>query len=468
MWRKGDAVAVSRARAVLWRALPVAALLAGTAGTLSARAQSFSDALGLAYQNNPALEGDRAGQRANDELVPQARSAELPQVSGSGNIGREWSVIGNQPHDYRAVTQPGQGGFTINQAIYHGGSIEAGVDQAENQVKAGRATLLNTEQTVLLAAATVYLDVMRDQAVVDLNVSNEQVLTRQLEATRDRFRVGELTRTDVSQSETRLASARADRVSAEGQLAASRATYARVMGEMPGTLRQPPMPTTLPGTMDDAIARAETEAPAVVAAKYNLEAAVNGVDIATGALLPSLDAQATYSRYWDQATTGVNGQYDIGVVGAQITIPLYQGSGPTAKIRGAKQTRIQRRNQMDEAIREAREGAIQAWMALSTARGAIAAYEVQVQSALVALDGVKQEQTVGSRTILDVLNAQQELLNARVQLVRAHHDEQVAAYKVLAAVGEMTAVKLGLDVPVYDVKAHYNEVRDKLWGVSEK
>lgn len=447
-------------------ALPLAALAMTAPG--AARAQSFTEALGLAYLNNPSLEASRAGQRANDELVPQARSAELPQVSGNGTFGQEWSIISNQPKDLRGITQPGQGGFSVNQAIYHGGSIEAGVDQAENQVRAGRAQLHGSEQQVLLAAATVYLDALRDQAVVDLNINNEQVLQRQLTATRDRFRVGELTRTDVSQSESRLASAKADRISAEGQLAATRATFARVMGQMPGTLRQPATPTTLPATLDDAVARAETEAPAVVQARYTLEAARNGVDVATGAMLPSIDAQATYSRYWDQSTTGVNGQYDIGIVGAQITIPLYQGSGASAKVRGAKHQQIQARNQVDDAMRTAREAAVQAWQALVTARGAIASYEVQVQAAQVALEGVTQEQTVGSRTILDVLNAQQELLNAKVQLVRAHHDEQVAAYRVLAAVGEMTAPKLGLDVPVYDAKAHYDAVRDKLWGVSIK
>ncbi|TWB18451.1 outer membrane protein/adhesin transport system outer membrane protein [Nitrospirillum amazonense] len=453
----GTGHGVKRARR-LAAALPLTAL-AITVATV-AHGQSLEDALVQAYQNNPTLEAGRAGQRATDEGVPQARAAMLPTVTADGNLGKERLSQGNAIQHMN----PAQSGVTINQAIYAGGSIQAGISQAENTVEAGRAGLLDTEQQVLLAAATAYLDVVRDQAVLDLNINNEQVLTRQLEASRDRFRVGELTRTDVSQSESRLAGATADRISAQGALAASRATYAKLMGQVPGTLKQPTRLVHLPVNQEETMAAAEVSAPVVVAARYNHKASQDAVDGAFGQMLPQLSASAQYYRNWDQSLPGV--QYDTAVISARVTIPLYEGGGTSAKVRGAKQTEQQRRTQVMEAVRSADETAVKAWQALVTARAAIEAYKSAVASNEIALEGVRQEQSVGSRTILDVLNAEQELVNAKVQLVRAQHDEQVAAYEVLSAVGDLTAAKLGLNVPLYDAKAHYEEVKDKLWGPS--
>lgn len=446
-------------RRLVRSSLPVLALAAGL-GLSPAHAQSLQEALSQAYQSNPTLESQRAALRATDELVPQARSGFLPTLSAEGDIGRNRQ---EQDEAISAWTEKSVG-VTLTQPVYRGGQTVAAVDRAEALVQAQRASLASTEQDVLLSAATAYLDVVRDQAVRQLNINNEQVLRRQLEASNDRFRVGEITRTDVSQSEARLSGAISARIQAEGQLSASRATFTRLIGTVPGQLVQPKTNFVLPASQDEAVSLAEQNNPSVIAARFNERAASAAVDQVTGELLPSVNIVGSYQRIWDRPTA--NGAIDSGSLTARLTVPIYEAGATTSRVREAKQTVGQRRNQVDEAVRQARSTAVSAWEALVTARATIESNQAQVRSSEIALEGVRQEATVGSRTVLDVLNAEQELLDARVNLVTAQRDEVVAVFQLLSATGQLTAGRLDLGVTTYNYEDHYNKVRGKIWGVS--
>ncbi|WP_119678361.1 TolC family outer membrane protein [Indioceanicola profundi] len=447
-----------RLRRNLRAGLPVIALAAGL-GTTPANAQSLQEALAQAYAQNPTLESQRSQLRATDELVPQARAGYFPVISATGDVSRTWTEnTTNNSFTSKSVD------LSISQPIYSGGRTTAAVSRAENLVQAQRASLVSTEQSVLLDAATAYLDVVRDQAVLELNINNEQVLRRQLEAAQDRFRVGEITRTDVSQAESRLARASSDRILAEGTLNSSRAVFARLIGVVPGDLSQPQLTLTLPNSLQETIALAEDNNPQVIAARFAQEAAVDSVDQVRGDLLPTVSINGSVGRGWDPG--GLNGTRDDASVVARVTIPLYQGGSEYARVREAKHTAAQRRGEVDEAQRAVREGAIRAWEGLVTSRSAIQSRQEQVRAATIALEGVRQEATVGSRTVLDVLDAEQELLNARVELVRSQRDELVAAFQVMNATGQLTAGRLALPVETYNYEAHYEDVRNQLWGTS--
>ncbi len=442
------------------------ALVAGLAGAVGlpppAAAESLPAALAEAYLTNPTLVAARAELRVVDEQVPEAKSARRPTLSITGSAGADWSETSLRDSFQR--TNPRQIGIEATQPVYRGGRIDAGIRVAENGVLAQRARLHDTEQQVLLAAATAYFDVVRDLAVVELTKNNERVLERQLEATRDRFRVGEITRTDVSQAESRLSRANADRIEAEGFLANSRATYARVVGSVPGELTRPTVALDLPSGLDEAVALARAHNPAVLAAVYTEAAARDTVDQVDGEFWPSADLSASVSRSFETSLGDDSYSNDVTVL-AQVSIPLYQSGAVMARARGARQQLNQRRLQVSEARRSAQEQAIQAWQSLVTARASIESRKAQVRSAEIALEGVRQEATVGSRTVLDVLDAEQELLDARVQLVRAERDETVAAFSVLSAIGQLDAQGLGLDVPHYRPEAYYNRVRDRWFGI---
>lgn len=455
MHAKNPTTPIRRALLATLSAIALCGLAAGPAG-----AQSLEEALAAAYQTNPVLEAQRAQLRATDELVPQARSGYLPSLEASGDVGR----VRTEQSGQVGVVTPRNVDINLTQPIYRGGRTAAGVSRAENLVQSQRASLVAAEQDVLLDAATAYFNVVRDQAVLDLNVNNEQVLRRQLEAAQDRFRVGEITRTDVSQAESRLARATADRILAEGVLNASRAEYARLVGDVPGKLKQPVPTIALPNTLDETVGLSVDNNPSVIAARFAEAAARDGVDVARGQLLPSVSVVGNVGRSWDQ--TRQDSVTDSASVIARVTVPIYQAGAATSQVREAKQTVSQRRSQSESQTRAAREAGIRAWEALVTARASILALQSQVRSAEIALEGVRQEATVGSRTVLDVLDAEQELLNARVQLVRSQRDELVAAFQVLAATGQLTAGRLGLPVRSYDYEANYRDVRNKLWGTS--
>jgi TolC family type I secretion outer membrane protein len=447
-----------------------AALALGLAAPRPAAAETLIEALGKAYLYNPTLQASRAQLRATDELVPQALSGYRPTVSVNGSIGAQ--SITNDGGDRTARSSrnlgfgaPGEVDLTINQPLYRGGQTEASVGQAEATVRAQRAELIQVEQSVLLQAITAYLDVLRDQSIVELDKNNVIVLERQLEATKDRFEFGEVTKTDVSQAEARLSGAIAERVRAEGQLEASRAVYRQIVGDSPGTLTWPQTPAELPPDEASARTAAESYNPGVISAEYVAVAAEHGVDVVTSQLNPQVSLQGQLRTEYDTGTEFENGRTDTGTIIAQVTIPLYQAGDTESRVREAKQTVRQRRDQIDEQRRSAAQTATAAWQALAAARAQISAFQDEVKSNEVALEGVQQEQEVGYRTVLDVLDAQQELLTSQVNLVRAQHDEIVAAFQVIAAVGRLNAMAIELGVPRYDEKAYYNQVRDKFWGL---
>lgn len=436
------------------------------AAGVPAQAQTLEEALVLAYQNNPSLRAARARVRAADEGIARALSGWRPtiRVIGEGGWNQSETDFGTGAPVKPETTHPRGGRATIDQNIFRGGSTVAGTRRAEANVESERARLAQVEQNVLINATTAYMDVVRDTAIIELNQSNEKVLLRQLEAARDRFRVGEVTRTDVAQAESRLARARADRIRAEGSLVQSRASFRNVMGGAPGKLVPAKPPADTVSSQEEAVSRARQNAFGVVQAKFAEEAARRQVREIVGELLPRVDvngeAEMTQQRFnRESETTSYSGTL-------RLTIPLYQAGGVYARIREAKQVAGQRRDEYRQAIRDAVEGGARSWEALKTARARIRAFSSEIRAAEIALEGVRQEALVGSRTVLDVLDAEQELLDARVNLVTALRDEVVAAYQLRAATGDLTARKLGLPVKYYDPKVYHDENRGRWFGTS--
>jgi TolC family type I secretion outer membrane protein len=436
-----------------------------------ASAQSIDQVLATAYRTNPQLLAERARLRATDEGVAQAMSNWRPAVQFSGDIGkardfnRTTDTVDGDVTKTERLRTPTTAQLLVRQPLYRGGRTVAETARAEANVQRGRAQLQGIEQQVLLDAATAYANLLRDAAVLELNINNEQVITRQLTATRDRFQVGEVTRTDVAQSEARLARAKADRIQAEGNLTSARANYFRVIGEMPGRLQPMRTPGNMPQSESESIAMV-AENPTVIAAAYNERAARDNVDVVSGELLPSVTLQGQLQRLEESQTRGFD--RDTASVVLQLAVPLYQQGSVEARIREAKQTAGQRRLELDDTRRRAAEDATRNWEALTTARARVTAIQAQIGAAEIALEGVQQEAKVGSRTILDVLDAEQELLDAKVNLVRSQRDATVAAYQVANATGQLTAQKLGLPVELYDPTANYNETRGKWWGTGVK
>lgn len=435
----------------------VGLLAAGLAVPVSA--ETLVDALVAAYLNNPALEAGRAQLRAVDENVPQALAGWRPTVEIHSSFGVDRSESDKLGPE---TLTPWSGELSVIQPLYRGGRTMAGTQRAESEVLAERARLLTVEQNVLLSTSIAYINVLRDEAVVGLNRSNVQVLERQLEATRDRFQVGEITRTDVAQAEARLSRSVSDRVQAEGNLVSSRAAYARLVGNAPGTLEPAPRLLDLPENEAIAIDIAMENNPLLHAARAGEEASRHAIDVSRSRLLPEVRLKGDISHREDVSIM-VDETDDYGI-SAQVTIPLYQGGSAYSEIRQSREINSRRRVEVEETRREVVEGVTQAWEALNTARAEIQSRRDEVRAAEIALEGVRQESIVGARTTLDVLDAEQELLDARVALVVAERDEFVASFELAAAVGGLTAANLELPVELYDAEAHYRNVRSVRWG----
>lgn len=444
------------------------------AGTSMASAETLKEALAAAYASNPQLMAQRAALRATDEGVAAANAGFLPQVNGSGSFDRGARVIDDQSPEGVETSQDINSDaytLTLNQNLFRGWQDRATRKQRLREADAGRAQLTNVEQQVLLEAVTAYMNVLRDEAVVELNKNNVQVLERQLQASRDRFRVGEVTRTDVAQSEARLEGSKSTLLSAEATLAASRAQYQRVIGRPPSSLETPAEKPDLPLTMDEAIEIAIAESPNVGVARYNEDAARHSVNAAKGSLLPSVDLRYQYThaeQIQNFGTLSFPIIADINSVNVTVSVPIFNGGLRHSNVRRAKQLRSQRMMEIHQAERVAQEQALVAWDNYRAAQGQILSNEAQVRANEIALEGVRQEAYVGSRTTLDVLNAEQELLNARVSLVRAQRDESVAAYSLVSAVGRLTARKIGLGVDLYNERAYLDKVDGKFIGFDTK
>ena len=428
------------------------------------QAETLLEALAQAYRSNPVLLAAQAQLRAADEGVPQALSGWRPSLIVTPGTGKRYEDSTLTYSARETNLTPWHVQTTLRQNLYKGGQVLAAVDRAEATVRARRAQLFATEQTVLFDAGAAYVDVVRDTAILELNENNARVLERQLTATRARFTVGEVTRTDVAQAESRLSQAIADRVAAEGRLAKSRAAYQHVIGARPGALSPAGPLGRLPGTLDELIAAARVDSPDVIAARFEERAAAATIDETRGKFLPSLDLEASVGRR--EATSFTEKRHFSAEIGARLTIPLYQQGTVSSQLREAKHLYRQRVRELEAVERAAVQQATQAWENLTTARAQIEAFGAEIQAAEIALDGVAQEEQVGSRTILDVLDAEQELLDARSNLVVATRNEVVASLELRQAVGTLTARALVLPVEAYDPEANYRKVRGKWWGVS--
>ena len=476
----GSRVYVMRGRGLRAYIRLIASLTLGSAVIAAtctlAAADTLDWALVQAYQNNPSLNAQRASLRSTDENVPQALSGYRPKLSVTSSDGFNYastlSDTVSQSVSPNSVTYSNLArdfgsrgiGATATQTLYNGFQTANRTRQAESQVMGARETLRVTEQQVLLDASTSYMNLLRDSAILDLNRSNVEVLTEQLKQTRDRFNVGEVTRTDVAQAESRLAAGRSALLGAQSNFVTSEANYRRVIGVDPGHLAPgTPVDRFSPAVLIGAINQGEQQSPSVLASAYGIDIAELAVKISEGALYPNLSLQASAAKNYSPAYNVLK-QTTASVLGV-FTVPLYQGGAEYSAIRQSKETLGQQRLNLDVTRDQARATVVQSWGQLDAAKAQIEATTAQVNAAEIALNGVREEARVGQRTTLDVLNAQQELVNARVALVTAQHDRVVASYTLLAAVGGLSMQHLGLNVTIYDPQVHYQQVRDAWIGV---
>jgi outer membrane protein len=444
----------------MWRAaggfLDGALCLVGTTG---ARAEPLSDVLAQVYRTGPRLEAGRAGLRAADEAVALARAAGRPHLTASS------SVVGALAGSEGAGLDSQRQSLAVTQSLYSGGGTSAAVARAEKGVLAERARLLGLEQDVLLDAVGSYVAVARAEALLELARGNEERLRLQLDATRDRERFGDVTKTDIAQARTRHARAVANRLAAEGGLRAAAADYGRVVGEAPAkSLRLPPPAEDLPASPGEVLALAP-DAWAVQAAAFEAEAARDEVRVAEAARRPRLSLSGALSYANDAGTFG--DPRSGAVVGATLAVPLYQGGGEHARIRQSKELLQQRRSGRDDALRVAEAAILAAWEELKTAEAVIGSLQVQVDAAAFAVDGVRQEALVGARAVLDVLDAEEELHRAETELVRAEAARVLASYRLRAAIGRLTARDLALPVAFEDFEDHYRDVSARWWGLGD-
>jgi outer membrane protein len=433
----------------------VAALMAGTAA-----ADTLRDALVSAYNTNPTLTAQRETLKGTDATVAIARAAGRPQVSTNVGVNRTITQSG-------LLVQGGKGpnlsvGTQLSVPLFNGGSVKNSVRAAKTRVEAGRATLRAVEGDVFTQATTAYMDVIRDRAIVELNQNNVKVLETNLQATQDRFQIGDLTRTDVAQSEARLQLGRSQLAESQGRLTASEATYRQVIGHAPGQLAPPPPLPPLPTTADDAVRIALANNPDLVAISRQAIAAGYDVNVARASRLPTLSAQASADYARDLSGNTAAGFSNHGTatsVGLGANIPIFQGGLPAARIRQAQAQQGATLEQVVGTERAVVQTTRAAFANYEAAQKAIQAETVAVQANELALEGNRAEQSVGTRTIIEVLNAEQELLNSQVALVTAKRDAYVAGFQLLNAMGQAEARDLGLDGgPLYDPLGNYRRV----------
>ena len=438
-----------------------------------ASAESLEQALAATYMNNPTLNAERARLRATDEEYARARAGILPNVDFTSDWGRRETRTENKlvfpgSNVGRIGTHhPGSYAFTLTQPLFRGLRTLNGLRYAEATINAGRESLRSIEQDTLLQAVTAYVDVVRDQAIVGLRENNVKVLSEQLTATKDRFEVGEVTKTDVAQAEARRAGATSDLSLAQANLKSSRATYEQVVGRAPSNLSEPPpIESVLPNTLPSALSIGEGENPDIQQAVYLEKASAYDIKRIIGETLPELNLETEYSESFEPSLTSRRTE-DFTVIG-RLTVPLYSGGEPSARVRQARQTRGQRRQEIEAARVRIRAEVVSAWSALVASRARKESAESQVRANTIALNGVREEEKVGQRTILDVLDAEQELVDAQVTLVGVRRDLVVASFTLYSAVGRLDAASLGLAVDFYDPLEHYKRVRRKLFGFGRR
>jgi outer membrane protein len=440
----------------------------------AAAAETMSGALSRAYNGNPDINQQRAGVRAADENLPRASAAWRPTASLSGQVGYNYldqQGVGSSGLDIssgsrlRAGTFPATVGLGVTQNVFNGQRTLNSVRQAESNVFASREVLRETELSVLQSGATAYMNVLRDIAILDLRRNNITVLEQQLRQTRDRFEVGEVTRTDVAQAQSQLATGRSDYFAAQAILQTSIAEFRRVIGIEPTRLEPArTIEDLLPKNVDKALQFALIEHPAVQAALHAVDVAELQVKIVEGELYPTVNITGSVNQSWAQQGFPNLRQFDASIYG-QVNVPIYTGGEIYARARQAKESLGQARLQADLQRRAVRAAVVSSWGDLQTARAVIQSSRAAVKAAEIALEGIREEAKVGQRTTFDVLFAQQVLLNARVRLVTAQRDRVVASYAVMASIGRLSAQNLNLNVAQYDPTIHFDQVKDKWIGL---
>ena len=437
------------------------------------RAETLEQALASAYYTNPTINAKRAEQRALDEGVPIALSNIRPNVGFSADTGLKRDNLGLSSSSSALTsvfregkTRPTGYSFTLNQNLFRGFRTINAAREAKANVFAGIESLRSVEQTVLLDGVTAYIDVLRDQAIVRLNENNVKVLRSQLKATKDRFEVGEVTRTDTAQSQARLSDAVSSLSLARANLKTSRANFEEVIGHPPGKLSLPKSITgLLPTSLPDATAIAEEENPTILNAMFLAEAADYAVRELKGELLPEVTFETEYQmRYETSQTTE---EAESTTVMGRVNVPLYQAGAVAAQVRQAKDTRRQRESETKQARTQTRADVVSAWGQLESVRAQIKSDQASVDANSIALKGVRDEERVGQRTVLDVLDAEQELLDSNVNLVTTRRDKVLAEYNLLAAVGGLNSFVLNLPVQHYDPLLHYRRAKFKFLGLSD-
>ena len=450
-----------------------AVLLLAYMGPMPALADTIEAALVRAYQNNPQLNSQRAQVRFTDENVPQALSGYRPRVAITGSAGYQYTdtltTSGGTPTaiartDIHGANPPRSVGATVTQTLFNGQQTANRTRAAESQVSGAREALRVLDQTVLLSAATIYMDYLRDSAIVEVQQSNVRVLEQTLKQTKDRFNVGEVTRTDVAQSEAQLAAGKTQLLTADANLTTTRSNFRRIIGNEPAGLAPgSPVDRFLPKTLPSAVELGLIENPNVTAQMFGIDVSYLQVKVNEGALLPTVTLQASVQQSYEQTliTYRAFGASAI----AQLTVPVYQGGAEYSLIRQSKETLAQQRLALEQVRDATRANVVTAWGQLVAGKAQVASAQSQVTASEIALNGVREEAKAGQRTTLDVLNAQQALVNARVALVTAQHDRVVASYSVLNAVGRLSPQVLNLQTVTYDPSVHYHQVRDSWIGV---
>ncbi|MDB5722155.1 MAG: hypothetical protein JWP15_2773 [Alphaproteobacteria bacterium] len=429
-------------------------LLGGTAD-----ADSLREALVQTYNSNPTIMSTRAQVRSLDEGVGIARALGRPQLSASGGVNQDLTRTGGG--NGRNLSA----GVNLSYPLFNGGRVRNSVKAADERVAAGRALLRTTEGDVFTDGVGAYMDVIRDRSIVTLNENQVKVLQTNLQATRDQFEVGDLTRTDVAQSEARLALARSSLATAQGRLKGSEENYRRVIGKLPGELEPPPPLPPLPTSPDQAVDIALANNSGLVSIAAQARAAGYDISVARSDRLPNISTftSGTYANYLGTAgrqfAPGAPNSATTTSVGLQASVPIYQGGLVGARVRQAQSVQSQLLEQGVEIERSVVATTRAAFSSYQAAEQAIDSNRVAVSANTLALEGTRAEQTVGTRNVLDVLNAEQELLNSQVLLVTANRDAYVAGFQLLNAMGKAEADDLNLDGgALYDPIANYNRV----------